>query len=102
MIKKKLVETPPETDWKGFPYLRIKPLLEKLVEADVDKLESYLNNLKERQAHSKSPQKTNQRTKGQVLKAKQKAKKQEKKLEDEIQIARSLLLAESLTRTGGS
>ncbi|MBM7317933.1 hypothetical protein HO929_02555 [Streptococcus suis] len=81
---------------KTYPYHRITSILEELSEADVDLLENYIANLKQRkpvQSVSKNP---NQRTKGQQLKSKQKERKRNRNLNDEIQEARDKLKAEQL------
>lgn len=81
---------------KTYPYHRITSILEELSEADVDLLEKYMANLKQRkpvQSVSKNP---NQRTKGQQLKSKQKGRKRNRNLNDEIQEARDKLKAEQL------
>lgn len=105
MITKKLfpkVSSPThQVEKKNFPYLRLQSMLEELVETDVKALETYLRGLKERQVQKKLPDKINQRTKGKSLKERLKAKKEEKKLEDEIQLARQVLQAESLSKAGG-
>lgn len=85
-----------EISKKIYPYYRITSILEKLSEADVDLLEKYIENLKQRkpiQSVSKNP---NQRTKGQQLKSKQKGQKRNRNLNDEIQEARDKLKAEQL------
>ena len=91
--EKKEEENLPE---KTFPYHRITSILEELSEADVDLLEKYMANLKQRKSIQFVSKNPNQRTKGQQLKSKQKERKRNRNLNDEIQEARDKLKAEQL------